>query len=243
MNFRKQFRARMALTAAIIALFALSNPPSAAARKKAKKKDPPQESLSDYLAHAKQWTTATPLTIGSLWTPDGRLAEIGTDDKAHRLGDVVTIQLVEATTSAQQGSLQTQRTITASSGISELFGTPGAASGIQNLFSPNSSQVVNGKGQTSLATSLQVTIAGTVVEVLPGGQLVVEAVHVVDVSNEKQTLILRGIARATDVSPSNVILSTQLAHMDVHMTGSGAMSQGTKPLNPVTRWALAILGF
>jgi flagellar L-ring protein FlgH len=243
MNFRNQFHAKAALCALVVAIFAVSNPANAAWGKKSKKKDPPQESLTDYLAHAKQWSTSTPLTIGSLWTPDGRLAEIGTDDKAHRLGDVITIQLVEATTSAQQGSLQTQRTITASSGISELFGTPGAASGIQNLFSPNSSQVVNGKGQTSLATSLQVTIAGTVVEVLPGGQLVVQAVHQVDVSNEKQTLVLRGIARPTDVSSSNIILSTQLAHMDVHLTGSGAMSQGTKPMNPVTRWALAILGF
>ena len=238
-----RYRSAMARGAIFAMQFLLTFQTCAASRHKDKKKELAQESLGDYIARAKQWTSASAISAGSLWVPDGRLSEIAADDKARRVGDVISIQLVESTTSAQQGSLQTQRTIAASSGISELFGTPGATSGIQNLFSPNSSQTVNGKGQTALATSLQTTIAGTVVEVLPGGQLVVQAMHQVEVSNEKQNVVLRGIVRPTDVSPTNTILSTQIAHMEVRLTGSGAMSAGTRPPNPVTRWLLWILGF
>jgi len=238
-----RYRSAMALCSILAMQFLLASQACVASRHKDKKKELAQESLGDYIARAKQWTSTATLTTGSLWSPDGRLAEIASDDKARLVGDVISIQLVESTTSAQQGSLQTQRTIAASSGISELFGTPGATSGIQNMFSPNSSQTVNGKGQTSLATSLQTTIAGTVVGVLPGGQLVVQAVHQVEVSNEKQSVVLRGIVRPTDVSPANTILSTQIAHMEVRLTGSGAMSAGTRPPNPVTRWLLWILGF
>ncbi|HUK54712.1 MAG TPA: flagellar basal body L-ring protein FlgH [Candidatus Binatia bacterium] len=205
--------------------------------------DPSQQALSDYLDRERQQGAAMPATRGSLWAPLGRFATLASDVTARRVGDVIGIQLVESTTSQQQGSLQTQRTFSASSGISAFFGTPGPTSGIQNLFSPASSQTLNGKGQTALSTTLQSTLAGTVVEVLPNGQLVVQAVREMEVSNEKQTMVLRGVVRPEDLSIGNTVLSTQVALLEVHLKGAGAMSDGTRPPTRLMRFLLHIFGF
>jgi len=205
--------------------------------------DPAQEALSEYLDRQRLAGPAMPATRGSLWATQGRFAQLASDVIAHRVGDVIGIQLSESTVSSQQGSLQTQRTLSASSGISAFFGTPGPTSGIQNLFSPSSSQALTGKGQTALSTTLQSTLAGTVLEVLPNGQLLVQAVHEVEVSNEKQTIILRGIVRPEDLSPSNIVLSTQVALLEVHIKGAGAMSDGTRPPTKLMRFLLHIFGF
>jgi flagellar L-ring protein precursor FlgH len=205
--------------------------------------DPSQQALSAYLDREHQQGAAMPATMGSLWAPLGRFAVLAPDVTARRAGDVIGIQLVESTTSQQQGSVQTQRTFSASSEISKFFGTPGPTSAIQNLFSPASSQTLNGKGQTALSTTLQSTLAGTVVEVLPNGQLVVQAVREIEVSNEKQTLVLRGVVRPEDVSPTNIVLSTQVALLEIHMKGAGVMSDGTRPPTKVMRFLLHFFGF
>ena len=207
------------------------------------KKKPQPDPLADYLARARQWGEEPPLSPGSLWSPQGLFSGLSYDYKARRAGDPIVIQLAEATNSSQQGSVQTSRTFAASSGISALFGTPGARSGIQNLFSPSSSQALNGKGQTSLTTSLQSTLSGTVLEVLPNGDMVIEAKRDVQVSNEKNTLVVRGIVRPGDIGPTNTVLSTQVAHLEVELKGKGVISDSVRPPIAPLRFLLWVLGF
>lgn len=245
-----------AMAAAIIAAMMLSAPRilaqglvqgiSQAAKSKIKsslKKTPEQDALDQYLARARMWSASYTPTTGSLWNPNGLLADIGSDTKAHNLGDMITIQLVEVTTASQQGAVQTQRTLSASSNISALFGVPGARSAMQNIFSPNSSQNLNGKGQATLQTSFSTTLTGNVVELLPNGYMVIEAARDINVSNQKQTMILRGIVRRADVSPTNVVLSSAISQMEVSLQGKGVISEGTRPPNVVVRFLLRVLGF
>ncbi|MGH9726265.1 MAG: flagellar basal body L-ring protein FlgH [Candidatus Acidiferrales bacterium] len=207
------------------------------------KKTPEQDALDQYLARARMWYGNYTPTTGSLWNPNGPLADIGSDTKAHNLGDMITIQLVEVTTASQQGAVQTQRTLSASSNISALFGVPGARSALQNIFSPNSSQNLNGKGQATLQTSFSTTLTGNVVELLPNGYMVIQAARDINVSNQKQTMTLRGIVRRADISPTNVVLSSAISQMEVSLQGKGVISEGTRPPNVVVRFLLRVLGF
>lgn len=207
------------------------------------KKTPEQDSLDQYLARARMWSSSYTPTTGSLWNPEGPLADIGSDTKARNLGDMITIQLVEVTTASQQGAVQTQRSLSASSNISALFGVPGARSAMQNIFSPNSSQNLNGKGQATLQTSFSTTLTGNVVELLPNGYMVIQAARDINVSNQKQTMTLRGIVRRSDISPTNVVLSSAISQMEVSLQGKGVISEGTRPPNVVVRFLLRILGF
>lgn len=249
--------AGMAMVVAVILFAMIFNAPQISAQgfvqgigqaakskiKSSMKKSPEQDALDQYLARARMWSASYTPTTGSLWNPNGALADIGADTKAHNLGDMITIQLVEVTTASQQGAVQTQRTLSASSNISALFGVPGARSAMQNIFSPNSSQNLNGKGQATLQTSFSTTLTGNVVELLPNGYLVIQAARDINVSNQKQTMTLRGIVRRADVSPTNVVLSSAISQMEVSLQGKGVISEGTRPPNVVVRFLLRVLGF
>jgi flagellar L-ring protein precursor FlgH len=169
------------------------------------------------------------------------MSDMATDAKARFIGDLVTINIAESTSSAQQESAQTSRSFSASSSLAALLGTTGARE--QNLFSPSSSQALNGKGQTALSTSLTTTLAASVVEVLPNGMLVIEARRDVEVTNEKETMILRGVIRREDLSPTNAVSSTAISHLEVSVKGNGVISESTRAPNVVIRVLLRIFNF
>ncbi|MGD0426547.1 MAG: flagellar basal body L-ring protein FlgH [Candidatus Acidiferrales bacterium] len=197
--------------------------------------------LEQYLKAARVAGIVNEPTTGSLWRSNGTMADMASDDKARYLGDEITIQLAESTTSAQQGSVQTARTMSASSGVAAFFGLSNPAA--TNLFSPSSTQTLAGKGQTSLTTSLITTIGANVVEVLPDGLLVIEAQRQVRVTDQNETIVLRGIVRRSDLSPTNVVLSTSISHLEVNVVGKGVITEGTHPPNPIIRIMLRVLGF
>lgn len=228
--------ARTALACASIFLIA----PLAAAKTK-NPKPQPTDSLDTYLATIRNPApTEMPIT-GSLWNPDGRMSDMATDAKARYVGDLVTINIAESTNSAQQESSQTSRAFSASSSLAALIGTTNARA--QNLFSPTSTQSLNGKGQTALATSLTTTLAASVTEVLPNGDLVIEAHRDVLVTNQKETMVLRGIIRREDLSPTNVVSSTVISHLEVSVKGNGVISESTRAPNVVVRTLLRIFNF
>jgi flagellar L-ring protein precursor FlgH len=204
-------------------------------------KAPAIDPLDSYLDTARKGATVSPLTTGSLWDPNGRMSDMATDAKARYVGDLVTINIAESTSSAQQESAQTSRAFSASSSLAALIGTTGARA--QNLFSPNSTQSLNSKGQTALSTSLTTTLAANVTEVLPDGNLVIEARRDVEVTNQKETMVLRGVIRREDLSPLNAVSSTAITHLEVSVKGNGVISESTRAPNVVVRILLRVFNF
>jgi flagellar L-ring protein precursor FlgH len=242
---RRHIRALFAAAALLCSVgMSLAARPCAAQVQKIKKMLKPSnqpDPLDQYLKTARVAAIVNAPTIGSLWRPNGTMADMASDDKARYLGDEVTIQLAESTTSAQQGSVQTARTMSATSGVAAFFGLSNPAA--TNLFSPSSTQTLAGKGQTSLTTSLITTIGANVVEVLPDGLLVIEAQRQVRATDQTETMVLRGIVRRSDLSPLNVVLSTSISHLEVNVVGKGVITEGTHPPNPIIRIMLRVLGF
>lgn len=232
--------------AAFLAGLLLIIPAPAYARKKSKKQQAPvtfQQSLDEYVREARLAVSNPSPTTGSIWNPNGAFAELPRDDKAHQLGDMVTINIVEQTTAQTTGNVKTSRTFNANSGISALFGQIGPAAGINNIFSPNSSRALNGQAQTQSSSSLATSLAATVVDVLPNNYLVVQATRTVDVDNEQQQVVLRGIARPSDIGPDNSVPSTSLADLSVQVIGRGVITDDTRPPNKVVRAILRVVGF
>jgi flagellar L-ring protein precursor FlgH len=212
-----------------------------------KKKNTPvvtfQQSLYQYIRDAQQGVTNTAATTGSIWNSNGQLAQLARDDKAYRLGDVVTIDIIEQTSATTTGDVKASRTFSASSGISSLFGVIGPAAGLQNIFSPNSTKTLNGQAQTDSTSALSTNVAATVVAVLPNNYLVVQATRTVEVDNQQQQVILRGIARPSDISSANAIPSTALADLTVQVSGKGVISDNVRPPNIIIRAILRVVGF
>ncbi|MEJ2010515.1 MAG: flagellar basal body L-ring protein FlgH, partial [Acidobacteriota bacterium] len=160
-------------------------------------------------------------TTGSIWNPNGPLAQLPRDDKAYRLGDILTIDIIEETTAQATGTVKSSRDFSANSSLGALFGQIGPTSGLQNIFSPSSSKALNGQAQTASTSSLTTSLAATVVAVMPNNYMVLQAMRTVKMDNQLQQVILRGIVRPSDIAPNNSVPSTALADLSVQVVGKG----------------------
>jgi flagellar L-ring protein precursor FlgH len=199
--------------------------------------------LADYVRRVSPQPADSPLgSPGSLWKDSGRLANMVADYKASRVGDLVTISVAQNLSASSTGNVSTNRAFNANSGISALPGQL-KTTGVANLFSPSSNQVLSGKAQASSQTSLSTTLTGRVAAVLPSGTLVVEAERQITMNNQHETVILRGLVRPGDLDATNTVASNSVGNLEVEVKGKGVISEGTRPVNPIVKWILRVVGF
>lgn len=208
------------------------------------RKDRQAGSLDSYLSRIQLASAASTeiRTPGSLWLDAGLLADAVSDVRARSVGDVVTIHILELTSAEANASVNTQRKFEANSGIDALPGKINTA-GVQSLFSPHSSQTLQGQGQTTANSKLQTSLSGRVVAVLPSGALVLEAQRDVLINNQRNRILVRGVARPSDISADDAIFSTKLSDLEVELSGKGVVSDGTRQPNLVVRLLLRLLNF
>jgi flagellar L-ring protein precursor FlgH len=202
-----------------------------------------QSSLDDYLKRANELSTEEVHTTGSLWSPLARMSNTASDYKARRTGDLLIIRVVDNFSATANGTAQSQRSFSASSGLSSFAGAIPSTSLWQNLFSPTSAQNLSGKGQSALSSTLLLNLAGRVVEALPNGVLVVEAVRDLTVGNDRQTIVLRGLVRPGDIASDGSVLSTNISNLEAEIHGKGLVADATRQPNIVVRMLLKVLNF
>jgi flagellar L-ring protein precursor FlgH len=223
--------------------FLLATSSWAAKNKKDKHdEDMAADKLARYIERVRATTAPSP-TLGSIWVAQGRFSDLAGDDKARNVNDTIIINVVEQTTAVGDAAVKSQRTFSASSGISALWGIPRATSGLQNIFSPQSSQVLNGQAQTASDSSFTTSLSAQVVSVLPNGFLVIEAVRQMEMNNQRQTLVVHGVVRPSDIAPDNSVLSSQISYLEIGLKGKGVLSDGVRPPNKIIRAILSLVGF
>ena len=209
----------------------------------ASKRDSQNDSLAKYLARLQMTQPAAPaLSLGSIWVDSGAMASLSADYKAMITGDLITIVVVQGVISSNAGAVSTDRTFSASSGVDSLPGKL-KVGGAANLLGLHSAENLSGKGQASSATSVTTTLAGRVVAVLAGGNLVVEAERIINMNHEKQTIVLRGVVRRGDIGPNNTVASNTIGNLELEIKGKGVISDGVRPPHPILRAILRILNF
>lgn len=185
---------------------------------------------------------SVPSSPGSLWLDNGLLATSSMDYKASHVGDLITIVVVQDVTAQNTGNVATARSYTANSGISAL---PAGikTTKVENLFSPNSTETLSGKTSAATTSTLRTQLTGRIVAMLSTGQLVVEAERDILMNNERQTVLVRGLVRPGDISPTNSVLSNNLANLELELKGKGVLSDGTRPPSLLVRLLLKLVGF
>lgn len=231
---------RLALSVVFLSNFVLS----ASVLSKVKVTHDPQKNRADYVSRMQQQTVPAPtdLTLGSLWSSNGAMTNLQADYKASRLNDLVTILVVQHTTAQATGNVGTERDFNTSSGISGLAGKINV-SGLNNLLTAQSASKLKGTGSTDASTTMNTSLAGQVIAVLPNGNLVVEAERLVTINNQKETMLVRGVLRPGDIKPDNTAPSTVLSNLEVELKGKGVVSDATRPPNPLMRAILWLIGF
>lgn len=194
------------------------------------------------------WPAATPIARSpeppkpavqstSLWGDGSGLGSLYSDHRARRLGDLVTVMVVESSEASREASTGLSRDASVAAGVSNLLGAPSHL-GLDHLWgskpfdpSVNASTATSfkGEGTTKRKDVLRTRVAARVVNVLEDGNLVVEGRRQVKVNEEDQFLFVRGIARPTDILPDNTISSVALADAQILYGGSGNIANQTRP--------------
>jgi len=215
----------------------------AAPRSKKSKVDKNPNELADYLRRVRGMNIASPATPGSLWVATGPLAVISNDYKARNPGDLLTIRLADNFTAATNGENKQSRQFSNTAGISGLLGKLATTNRLQNLFNASSATSLDGKGQSTMSSNVQLNLAAQVIETLPNGILVVQATRDITLGNDRQTVFLRGLVRPGDLAPDNSVASTAISELEVQIKGKGAVADTTRQPNIVIRMLLKFLTF
>lgn len=217
--------------AAVSALFLLSSCATPSS-----KLPPPPPKYVDQPDHADRR-----LSRNSLWIDQGNLFE---DRKARRLNDLVTIKIVENLSGSGTADTETSRDSTLAYKLEEFFGM-NLDFGIQdrtlmkhlydggNIFRPEVKSTTasnfKGEGDTNREGKLVATITAKVVEVMPNGNLVLEARKELTINSETQILVLTGMVRPDDVTSDNVVFSNKIADARVYYVGDGVIQEKQSP--------------
>ncbi len=182
-------------------------------------------------------------TTGSLWSDQGILSDMSKDYKAHKVNDIVMIRILEKTDATATGQVKTSRQFAASASVTNFAGKLSAANNLQKLLNANSANSLNGQGASTSNTVFTTVLAGRVVQVLPNGNMVIEASRDVDINNQRTTAIVRGLVRPGDVAADNSVLSSSISDLRLQLKGKGIVSDSTRPPNIIVRMVLKVMGF
>jgi flagellar L-ring protein precursor FlgH len=184
-----------------------------------------------------------PKTVGSLWQEENGRAYLYEDLRAMRVGDILTIKIVEKHAGSKSADTKAERESTLNNSLAGTAGTtgqpmgyigiPGVRLGAEALsalgVNASSKNKFGGKGATSRADTLTGTISTIVTEVLPNGDLRIEGKREVTVNSETQLMSISGIVRRVDVDTKNTVLSSAIADAKIEYSGLGVVDDVQRP--------------
>lgn len=165
----------------------------------------------------------------SLWKED-QSRSMFADLVANKVGDIINIVIQEQNSNRQQANTSTSKDSSINASIESFLYAPGASGlltkgGQLPQLSMSGDTSFKGGGQISNSKSMTARIAVTIVEVLPGGQLIIEGRKMTEFSEEKQEIILRGVIRQQDITGGNTVFSYNVANASIQIISNGALSQ------------------
>jgi len=144
------------------------------------------------------------------------------DNKAYRVGDVLTIQVVESAAASANADTATRRSNDISAGLTRAH-TPAIGVGLGN------SGEFDGGGKTTRTGKLLAQLTVSVKQVLPNGDLQVAGEQLLLINDEQQRINVEGRVRPQDISDNNVVLSSRLAAARITYVGDGDLAERQKP--------------
>ena len=149
---------------------------------------------------------------------EGSYRPLTADNKALRVGDVLTVQVFEnssATTTAETGTRRKNNVGASLSHGARAVAQTGIVAGGD----------FDGGGQTQRTNRVLITVSVSVRDVLANGDLRIAGEQLLLVNNEQQRVTLEGRVRPQDVSDGNIVLSTRIADARITYLGEGEVSE------------------
>ncbi len=163
----------------------------------------------------------------------GQTKSLYADIKAHKVGDILTVNIYENTQATNKAETRTEK-----NSESSVEGGPGTGFlDFIPLFGASfaSKNTHDGKGENLRNRNLRAKMSVTVVAVKENGDLVIEGTRTVGISTDKETLTLTGVVRQRDINADNSIDSYLIADAEITYSGKGSITNGSRP-GPIMRF-------
>jgi len=152
------------------------------------------------------------------------------DDKAHRVGDILTVRLAERTQARKSANTSSSKESSVEIPSPTIFGGGVTVNGRPVLSnSIEGSRSFDGRGGSAQSNQLDGSITVTVAEVLANGNLVVQGEKWIRINQGEEYIRLQGVVRPVDIRADNTVLSTQIANAQVAYGGSGTLADSNSP--------------
>lgn len=165
-----------------------------------------------------------PITDGSLYQRNYAIS-LYSDQRARRIGDVITIMLQERTNATKSNSTSTSKDSDVDFGTPTIFGNTYGA--LNNVI--ESERSFSGQGDSGQSNSLNGQITVTISDILPNGNLEVRGEKWLSLNEGDEFIRVRGLIRPQDIGPDNTVMSTKLADARISYGGTGFVANASKP--------------
>lgn len=160
----------------------------------------------------------------------GRYRALAADHRAYRIGDIVTIQVLEATRAKSQAATEAGSELDLGVGFSSPSTSYDASLGLNGG---------NASGaQTTRVGELRTQVSAQVIAIEPNGNLRIEGEQSLIVNGERQKIRITGMVRPEDISAANTVWSNRIANADLELLGVGVVSESQRQsvLYRVFKW-------
>jgi flagellar L-ring protein precursor FlgH len=163
---------------------------------------------------------------GSIFSVSAGYAPLYQGTRAARVGDPLTILLVESTTASKAVSSKSGK----SGSLAVTPPTKGLISKLLNAdaLKAGSNSSFNGQGNAAQTSSLNTTLSVTIAEVRSNGTALVRGEKKMLISQGDEWVRFSGIVRLADIDQENQIASDRVADARMEYTGKGALQQASK---------------
>ncbi|MBD1390832.1 flagellar basal body L-ring protein FlgH [Neiella sp. HB171785] len=160
---------------------------------------------------------------GSLFQ-DGYAQNLYSDIKAHRVGDIITVELSESTSAKKSAKNEIDKDSEVGLQTPIMMGSPLTVNGNEVNASIAMQNSFSGESDADQSNSLNGKISVHVVQVMANGNLVVRGEKWMTLNQGDEFIRLSGIIRPEDISTDNSIPSTRVANARIQYAGTGAFA-------------------
>ena len=169
---------------------------------------------------------------GGLFAPKRKLT-LFADVRALEVGDIVSVVLMESTSSAKSADTAMDKGSSVDIANPTIVGAPVEWSTNGNSYNLNmgldSTSSFGGEASSTQNNSLLGSIAVQVSQVLPNGNLMIQGEKWIQINQGDEYIRLRGIIRPEDLSAANSIPSTLVADARISYGGTGPLEESNTP--------------
>ena len=172
---------------------------------------------------------------GSIYMSGYRVAWFE-DQRARRVGDILTVILSESTNASKSAKTSTAKTNSNNISNPTILGAsvqfdapkmiPLATHSDNDLaFAIGSEHSFDGQGSASQSNDLSGDITVSVIEVLPNRNLIIRGEKRIGINQGNEYIKLSGIVRPQDINPDNTIASNRIADVTIVYNGDGQVAE------------------